>query len=69
MQTVKLSTKYQLVIPRDIRQRLDLVPGTRITVVEKGGILHLIPERPIEEMRGIARGTTRTGLREKKDRH
>ena len=69
MQTVTLSTKYQLVIPRDVRQRLDLKPGTRMTVVEKGGILYLVPERPIEEMRGIARGTKRKGLREKKDRH
>ena len=69
MQTVTLSTKYQLVIPRDIRQRLDLAPGTRMTVVEKGGILYLVPERPIEELRGIARGTKRKGLREKKDRH
>ena len=69
MQTVTLSTKYQLVIPREVRQRLDLEPGTRLTVVEKGGILYLVPERPIKEMRGIARGTKRTGLREKKDRH
>lgn len=69
MQTVTLSTKYQLVIPRDVRQRLDLEPGTRLTVVEKGGILYLVPERPVEELRGIARGTKRKGLREKKDRH
>ena len=69
MQTVTLSTKYQLVIPRDVRQRLELTPGTRLTVVEKGGILYLVPERPIEEMRGIACGTKRKGLREKKDRH
>ncbi len=69
MQTVTLSTKYQLVIPRDVRKRLALEPGARITVVEKGGILYLVPERPIEELRGIARGTKRKGLREKKDRH
>ncbi|MDP6978747.1 MAG: AbrB/MazE/SpoVT family DNA-binding domain-containing protein [Myxococcota bacterium] len=69
MQTVTLSTKYQLVIPRDVRQRLELEPGTKLTVVEKGGILYLVPERPIEEMRGIARGTRKKGLREKKDRH
>ena len=69
METVTLSTKYQLVIPRDIRRRLELAPGARLTVVEKGGILYLVPERPIEELRGIARGTRRKGLREKKDRH
>ena len=69
MQTVTLSTKYQLVIPRDIRNRLELSPGTKLTVIEKGGILYLVPERPIEEMQGIARGTRRKGLRDKKDRH
>jgi len=69
MQTVTLSTKYQLVIPREVRQRLDLQPGTKLTVVEKGGILYLVPERPIDEMRGIARGTRLKGLRAKKDRH
>jgi len=69
METVTLSTKYQLVIPRDIRRRLELEPGARLTVVEKGGILYLVPERPIEQLRGIARGTRRKGLREKKDRH
>ncbi len=69
METVTLSTKYQLVIPRDIRRRLELTPGARLTVVEKGGILYLVPERPIQELRGIARGTSRKQLREKKDRH
>ena len=69
MQTVTLSTKYQLVIPRDLRQRLELEPGMRLTVLEKGGILYLVPERPIEDMRGIAKGATRKGLREKTDRY
>ena len=69
METVTLSTKCQLVIPRDIRRRLELSPGARLTVVEKGGILYLIPARPVEQMRGIAKGTKRRGLREKKDRH
>ena len=69
MQSVTLSTKYQLVIPRDVRQRLELEPGMRLTVLEKGGIVYLVPERPIDEMRGVARGATRKGLRDKKDRH
>ena len=68
MKTVTLSTKYQLVIPRDVRERLHLVPGAKFTVVEKGGILYLVPDRPIAEFRGIARGTRRKGLRDKRDR-
>ena len=68
METATLSTKYQLVIPRRIRERMGLVPGTRLTVLEKGGVLYLVPERPIRTRRGIARGTSPRGLREKKDR-
>jgi AbrB family looped-hinge helix DNA binding protein len=68
MNTVTLSTKYQLVIPRDVRDRLALEPGAKFTVIEKGGILYLVPERPLAELRGVARGTRRKGLREKKDR-
>ena len=68
MDTVTLSSKYQLVIPRDVRQRLDLEPGAKLTVIEKGGILYLVPERPLAELRGVARGTRRKGLRDKKDR-
>ena len=68
MNTVTLSSKYQLVIPRAVRERLDLEPGAKLTVIEKSGILYLIPERPLAELRGVARGTRRKGLRDKKDR-
>ena len=68
MKTVTLSSKYQLVIPREVRERLDLAPGAKLTVIEKGGVLFLVPERPLKELRGVARGTRRKGLREKKDR-
>lgn len=68
MKTVTLSSKYQLVIPREVRERLKLEPGAKLTVIEKGGILYLVPEKPVTERRGVARGTRRKGLREKKDR-
>jgi AbrB family looped-hinge helix DNA binding protein len=68
MQTVTLSSKCQLVIPREVRDRLALEPGTKLTVIEKGGVIYLVPERPLEDLKGVARGTKRKGLREKKDR-
>ncbi len=68
MDTVTLSSKYQLVIPREVRERLDLEPGAKFTVIEKGGILYLVPERPLAESRGIASGTKRNGLRDKTER-
>jgi AbrB family looped-hinge helix DNA binding protein len=68
METVTLSTKFQLVLPRKARERMGARPGMRFTVVEKGGVLFLVPERPARAYRGIARGVTPRGLREKKDR-
>ena len=69
METVTLSSKFQLVLPRGARERLQLRPGMRITVLDKGGVIFLVPERPLREYRGIARGVSPKGLREKKDRH
>jgi len=65
---VTLSSKYRLVVPPGARERLRLRPGMRITVLDKGGVIFLIPERPLATYRGIARGVSARGLREKKDR-
>src|SRR5262245_61502702 len=56
METVTLSTKYQFVLPRGARERLQLRPGMRITVLDKGGVIFLVPERPLRAYRRIARG-------------
>jgi len=69
METVTLSSKYQLVLPRGARERLQLRPGMRITVLDKGGVIFLVPERSLRSFRGIVRGVRVKGLREKKDRH
>ena len=69
METVTLSAKYQLVVPRGTRERLRLRPGMRITVLDKGGVIFLVPERPLRTYRGVTRGVSQKGLREKKDRH
>jgi AbrB family looped-hinge helix DNA binding protein len=68
MDTVTISTKYQLVLPRGARERLQLRPGMKLTVIDKGGVIFLVPEKPLREYRGVARGADPRGLREKKDR-
>jgi hypothetical protein len=40
----------------------------RFTVLDKGGVLFLVPERPMRAYRGLAKGTSTRGLREKRDR-
>jgi len=68
MDTVTLSSKYQLVLPRATRERLRLRPGMKLTVVAKGGVIFLVPERPMRPFRRVARGASERGLREKRDR-
>jgi AbrB family looped-hinge helix DNA binding protein len=68
METVTLSSKYQLVLPRATRERLQLRPGMKLTVVAKGDVIFLVPARPMRAFRGVARGTSTRDLREKKDR-
>ena len=63
-----LSTKYQLVIPREIRQRLHLRSGQRMMFLVKGDVITLVPERSLSELKGIARGIKPGALREKKER-
>ncbi len=68
METVTLSTKFQLVLPRRARERLGLRPGMKFTVLEKGGMIVLVPERSIRAFRGVVEGASPRRLREKKDR-
>ncbi len=56
MQTVTVSPKYQVVIPKEIRDTLRLRPGHKITVIEYDGRIELIPDRDISELRGFLRG-------------
>lgn len=68
METVTLSTKYQVVVPQRAREHLHLRPGMRFTVLTKGDVIFFVPERPMRAYRGIVEGTRTRGLREKKDR-
>ena len=56
MQTVTLSPKYQVVIPKSVRNVLNLRPGQKMQVVEYNGRIEFIPERDIAELRGFLKG-------------
>jgi AbrB family looped-hinge helix DNA binding protein len=64
-----ISTKYQIVIPSEVRKRLRLKPRQKLTVLEKGGVLYLIPEGPLKDLRGVAPMVSAEGFREKEDRY
>ncbi|TWI72988.1 AbrB family looped-hinge helix DNA binding protein [Desulfobotulus alkaliphilus] len=56
MQTVTVSPKYQVVIPKAIREKLKLKPGQRMRIVEYDNRIELIPDRNMTEMRGFLKG-------------
>ena len=56
MEAVKLSPKFQVVIPRAVREQLDLEAGQKMQVITYGNRIELIPERPISAMRGFLKG-------------
>ena len=68
MSITTISPKFQIVIPKDVREKLRLSPSQRLQVLEKGGVITLVPEVPLKSLKGALKGMSKTGLREKKDR-
>ncbi|MGD0459769.1 MAG: AbrB/MazE/SpoVT family DNA-binding domain-containing protein [Terriglobia bacterium] len=60
METVKVSPKFQVVIPRKVRESLGIRPGQRIQVLVYEGRVEFIPLRRMKEMRGFLRGIDTT---------
>ena len=56
MDQVKISPKFQVVIPKAVRESLGLVAGQRLQVVQYGDRIELVPVRDIREMRGWLAG-------------
>jgi AbrB family looped-hinge helix DNA binding protein len=56
MQVVTVSPKYQVVIPKAVRESLQLRPGQKMRVIEYDGRIEFIPERDINELRGFLKG-------------
>ena len=56
MEAVTISPKFQIVIPRTVRETLKLKPGRRVQVLVYGNRIELIPLKEISEMRGFLEG-------------
>jgi AbrB family looped-hinge helix DNA binding protein len=67
MQTT-ISSKFQVVIPKPVREHLKLQPQQKLTVIEKDGMLIMMPQQTLEALRGIAAGAKVEDYRNKKDR-
>jgi AbrB family looped-hinge helix DNA binding protein len=56
MDTVKVSPKFQVGIPKKVRERLKLAPGQALAVYVLDRTIRLHPPRSIQELRGAAKG-------------
>jgi len=56
MTMVTVSPKYQVVIPKEIREEMDIKPGQQVHMMIYKGSLVVVPVRPIEELRGFLKG-------------
>ena len=65
MPTVTVSPKYQVVIPKDIRESMGIYSGQKIRVLTYQNRIELIPVKPMKKMRGFLKGIDTEVVREK----
>jgi AbrB family looped-hinge helix DNA binding protein len=63
-----VSSKFQIVIPKDVREDAGIRTGQVLHVVSKKGVITLVPDEPLSKLRGFLKGMATRGLREKRDR-
>ena len=56
MKQVTVSSKFQIVIPREVRESMDIQPGTRVQVLQYENRIEIIPLRELKTLRGFIKG-------------
>ncbi len=67
MTAVTVSPKFQVVIPKDVRESMGITSGQKIQMLTFQNRIELIPIKPIKEMRGYLKGIN-TDIKREKDR-
>ena len=60
MKSVTISPKYQVVIPREVRQSMEIKPGAKVQVLLYENRIELIPVKNLRRMRGFLKGIDTT---------
>ncbi len=68
MDTVKVSSKFQIVIPREVRQGMGLQVGEELAVWQLGDGIELVRAKSLKSLRGSSKSLKNTFNRDKKDR-
>ena len=64
MEEIIVSSKYQIVIPKKIRESMGIKPGDKFRLLRFKGILELVPVRDLRKLRGYLKGLDTTVERE-----
>ncbi|MBE7537090.1 MAG: AbrB/MazE/SpoVT family DNA-binding domain-containing protein [Opitutaceae bacterium] len=64
MTTVTVSPKFQIVIPKAVREGLSLAPGDKVEIVQLEDRIELVPIRPVAAMEGFLKNVRNTFKRE-----
>jgi AbrB family looped-hinge helix DNA binding protein len=68
MSTATVSPKFQIVIPKEIREAAGVRAGQKFAVFAQRGVIKLVPVRPLKEYRGFAKGLPTDGFRDESER-
>ncbi len=65
MRAVTVSPKFQVVIPKDVRESMGIISGQKVQMLTYCNRIELIPIKPMSEMKGILKGIDTEVLRDK----
>ena len=68
MSTTTVSSKFQLSLPKALREAMKIQPGQQFELIPMGSIIQLVPKTSIKELRGVARGANPAQYRDRTDR-
>ena len=64
MSTVTISPKFQVVIPKEVRESMSLKSGEKLEVVQYGHRIELIPIKGVKSLKGLLRGMNTNFVRD-----
>jgi AbrB family looped-hinge helix DNA binding protein len=67
MKTVIVSSKYQVVIPKEVRENIGLQVGTKLEIISYGNRIELVPVLPMKKLKGMFKGIN-TEIQREEDR-
>ncbi len=68
MNVATISSKFQISIPKKIREQLHIKPGQQFIFIAKGECLEIVPRRDIKEMKGLLAGANIQNVRDRSER-